>query len=69
MLEVYGNETQIMDYYGSAEAPAGHFPFNMRFITDIKNYSTAYNFSTVLNNYLEHVSQADYRVPNWLVTL
>ena len=67
MLEVYGTEDQVMEYYGTPESPGGHFPFNFRFITDLNGSSTAVDFARVLNNYLEHVSLADDRVPNWVV--
>ncbi|KAJ9588787.1 hypothetical protein L9F63_017898, partial [Diploptera punctata] len=66
MLEAYASVDQEMAYYGTSESPGGHFPFNFLFISDLNGTSTATDFSNVLNNYLEHISQADNRIPNWV---
>ncbi|XP_069700379.1 maltase A1-like [Periplaneta americana] len=65
MLEVYGNTEQVMGYYGTPEAPGAHFPFNFRFITDLNNGSSAYDFSSVIYDYLSHM--VDGRTPNWVL--
>jgi alpha-glucosidase len=66
MLEAYGSVDQIMGYYGTPEAPGGHFPFNFRLISDIDNSSSAEDFSRVINEYLERMT--DGRTANWVVS-
>jgi alpha-glucosidase len=66
MLEAYGNLDQIMRYYGTPNAPGGHFPFNFRLISDINNSSSAEDFSRVINEYLERITEG--RTANWVVS-
>ncbi|PNF21613.1 Maltase 2 [Cryptotermes secundus] len=65
MLEAYGSVDDIMGYYGTPSAPGGHFPFNFRLISDIDKSSSAEDFSTVINEYLEHMT--DGRTANWVL--
>lgn len=66
MLETYGTINQTMGYYGTDDAPGGHFPFNFRLITDINKLSTAEDFSRTINEYLDVMT--DGRTPNWVVS-
>jgi hypothetical protein len=66
MLEAYGNLDQIMKYYGTPSAPGGHFPFNFRLISDLNNSSSAEDFSRVINEYLERITEG--RTANWVVS-
>lgn len=66
MLEAYGSVEQIMGYYGTPSAPGGHFPFNFRLISDIDKSSSAEDFSRVINEYLERMT--DGRTANWVVS-
>ncbi|XP_021925052.1 maltase 2-like isoform X2 [Zootermopsis nevadensis] len=65
MLETYGTINQTMGYYGTDDAPGGHFPFNFRLITDINKLSTAEDFSRTINEYLDVMT--DGRTPNWVL--
>jgi hypothetical protein len=51
MVEVYGSEDEEMNYYGTASAPGGHFPFNFRFILNV-HYpeSSAGDISNTIND-------------------
>jgi hypothetical protein len=68
MLEAYGTLDQTMRYYGTPEAPGGHFPFNFRLITDVNFGSTsAKEINATINEYLQNMT--DGRTPNWVVSL
>jgi alpha-glucosidase len=67
MLEAYGSLEQIMRYYGTSDAPGGHFPFNFRLISDIDKSSSAEDFSRVINEYLDQMT--DGRTANWVVSM
>jgi alpha-glucosidase len=66
MLEAYGSLDQIMKYYGTPSAPGGHFPFNFRLISDVDSSSTAEDFSRIINEYLERITEG--RTANWVVS-
>jgi hypothetical protein len=69
MVEAYGTLDQVMNYYGTASAPGGHFPFNFILITDVHYNppppSSAEDISRTINAYLERMT--DGRTPNWVV--
>jgi alpha-glucosidase len=66
MLEAYGSVEQIMGYYGTPDAPGGHFPFNFRLISDVDSSSSAEDFSRIINEYLEQITEG--RIANWVVS-
>ena len=53
MIEAYASLEQTMDYYGNESTPAGHFPFNFLFITNLNNQSTAHDFRNTVNQWMQ----------------
>ncbi|PSN29399.1 Maltase 2 [Blattella germanica] len=52
-IEAYASLEQKMDYYGNESTPAGHFPFNFLFITNLNNQSTAHDFRNTVNQWMQ----------------
>ena len=71
MIEAYGTLDEVMQYYGTASAPGGHFPFNFRLITDVHYNppppSSAEDISRTINEYLERIT--DGRTADWVVRM
>lgn len=66
MTEAYTTTEILMQYYGNdVDRLGSNFPFNFLMITSLSNTSTAADYETVINTWLDKMS--DGRTPNWVV--
>ena len=64
MAEAYGHINILMKYFGSAEVPATHFPFNFQ-ITLLNKYLDASQMIDNLNDWLKNLPKG--AASNWAV--
>lgn len=66
MTEAYTTTDILMEYYGNdVDRLGSNFPFNFLMITSLTNSSTAADFESIINTWLDKMSNG--RTPNWVV--
>jgi len=65
MTEAYAPLDVIMGFYGNATMEGAQIPFNFELITKIKGTSNAYEYQTIITNYLNRIPFG--RQPNWVM--
>lgn len=66
MLEVYDIPEIVMPYYGDAERPGAHFPFNFFIVTGLRNTSTAEDLDIIVHNWMDNMPDGNWA--NWVVS-
>jgi len=64
MTEAYTSLDKTLRYYGTSEAPIGHFPFNF-FLLKLNFTSNAKAFKDTIYDWLDHMPEKAW--PNWVV--
>lgn len=65
MTEAYAPLNTLMLYYGNGTADGAQIPFNFELISNVNNESNAYEYSTLIRNWLDDMPEG--RVANWVV--
>lgn len=65
MAEVYASTEQTMAYFGSAERPGAHFPFNFN-LMGLTNVTTAHQIKQKMDTWIDNLP--DFGHSNWVVS-
>lgn len=55
MTEAYSTAENVGRWYGTAERPGSHVPFNFAFIADITRESNATEFKKAVDDFMLHM--------------
>lgn len=65
MTEAYAPLDVIMQYYGNGTHEGAQLPFNFQLISNLNKQSTAYDYSQLINTWLENMPKG--KTANWVV--
>ena len=66
MLESYASLDMNMKYYGNETVPGAHFPFNFELVKRTNENSTAEDFKTIVEDWLNAMPKG--HIANWVVS-
>lgn len=66
LAETYSPIDIVMQYYGNATAEGAQLPFNFLLISEISNKSTAGDYASTIQKWLQHMPPG--RTANWVVS-
>jgi alpha-glucosidase len=67
MVEAYTSLENTMKYYGTAEKPGAHFPFNFEFIVNVKNDTNATGLKSIIDTWHNNLPAGAWS--NWVVSV
>lgn len=67
MVEAYTSLENTLKYYGTAEKPGAHFPFNFEFIINVKNETNAQELKKIIDTWQSKLPAGAWS--NWVVSI